>query len=69
MAAGLSANFTKGSDWGSGFIGHYTIRNDTSAAVQGWKLEFDLPAGERLTGAWSAKLSSSGTHYVLTDEA
>ena len=69
LAVGLTANFTKGSDWGSGSIGHYTVRNDTSTAVQGWTLEFDLPAGERLTSAWSAKLSSSGTHYVLTDEA
>ncbi len=69
QAAGLTATFAKGSDWGSGFIGHYTIRNDTSTAVQGWTLEFDLPARERLASAWSAKLSSSGTHYVLTDEA
>lgn len=67
-AAGATATFSKGSDWGSGFIGHYVIRNDSSTAIQGWKLEFDLPAAERLTSAWSAKLSSSGTHYVLTDE-
>ena len=67
--AGATATFSKGSDWGSGFIGHYVIRNDTSATIQGWELELDLPAGERLTSAWSAKLSSSGTHYVLTDEA
>lgn len=68
-AAGPTATFSKGADWGSGFIGHYLIRNDTSAAIQGWQLEFDLPAGERLTSAWSAKLSSSGNHYVLTDES
>lgn len=69
VAAGPTATFSKGSDWGSGFIGHYLIRNDTSSAIQGWELEFDLPAGERLTSAWSAKLSSSGSHYVLTDES
>ncbi len=66
--AGAAATFSKGSDWGSGFIGHYVIRNDTAATIRGWELEFDLPVGERLTSAWSAKLSSSGTHYLLTDE-
>jgi chitodextrinase len=68
QAAGVTATFSKSSDWGSGFVGHYEIRNGGTTAIQGWKLEFDLPAGERLTSAWSARMSSSGNHYVLTDE-
>jgi chitodextrinase len=68
QAAGPSATFTKTSDWGSGFVGNYVIRNSGPSSIVGWKLEFDLPPGERLTSAWSAKMSSVGSHYVLTDE-
>jgi hypothetical protein len=63
-----TAVFEKTSDWGNGFVGGYSIDNDAAAPLEGWKLEFDLPAGERLTSAWSTKMSSSGNHYVLTDE-
>jgi hypothetical protein len=63
-----TAVFEKSDDWGSGFVGGYTIDNGSSSPMEGWRLEFDLPPGERVTNAWSAKLSSSGNHYVLTDE-
>jgi hypothetical protein len=65
--SGLTASFAKTSDWGSGFVGSYTIRNGGSAGVNGWRLEFDLAAGESITGAWSGNVDSSGNHYVLTD--
>lgn len=67
-AAGPTATFAKTDDWGSGFIGRYTIQNGGATAIDGWRLEFDLPADETITGAWSAKLSRSANHYVLTDE-
>jgi hypothetical protein len=63
-----TAVFEKSSDWGNGFVGGYVIENGSSAPLEGWTLEFDLPPGERITAAWSAKLSESGDHYVLTDE-
>ncbi|WP_373424917.1 cellulose binding domain-containing protein [Mycobacterium simiae] len=33
------------------------------------KLEFELPASESVTNAWSSKLARTGTHYVLTPES
>jgi chitodextrinase len=69
QAAGASATFTKTSDWGNGFVGDFVIRNDGASAITGWRVEFDLPARERITSAWSGKLSASGDHYVLTDES
>ncbi|HEY2053362.1 MAG TPA: cellulose binding domain-containing protein [Solirubrobacterales bacterium] len=63
-----TAVFEKSSDWGTGFVGGYTINNDSSSPLDGWTLEFDLPPTEQITAAWSTKLSSSGNHYVLTDE-
>ena len=44
-AAPATATFTKVSDWGSGFTGQCAITNVGSSAVDGWTLEFDLPAG------------------------
>ena len=63
---GLTATFAKSNDWGSGFVGGYTIKNNGSTTVNGWRLEFDLPAGASMTGAWNATMTSSGSHYVLT---
>ncbi len=68
-SGGLTATFFKSSDWGSGFVGGYTIKNGGSSTANGWRLEFDLPAGATVTSAWSGTLSSSGNHYVLTDAA
>jgi hypothetical protein len=67
-AGAPTAAFEKTDDWGNGFVGGYTIDNASSSPLEGWTLEFDLPPGERITSAWSAKLTSSGDHYVLTDE-
>src|SRR5689334_19504178 len=68
-AAGpLTATFEKSSDWGSGFVGAYVIRNGGTTAVNGWELRLQLPAGARLTSAWSGVLSGSGTTPVLANE-
>ncbi|HUZ28532.1 MAG TPA: cellulose binding domain-containing protein [Solirubrobacteraceae bacterium] len=67
QAAGLSASFSTSSDWGSGFVGAYTITNGGTSPVTGWRLEFDLPLNESITGAWSGQLSSLGGHYVVTN--
>ncbi|WP_425293726.1 GH12 family glycosyl hydrolase domain-containing protein [Mycobacterium attenuatum] len=57
------------SQWNTGFVANYSIANPGAAQLSGWKLEFDLPAGESITNAWNSKLAQSGTHYVLTPES
>ncbi|GIF11305.1 cellulose binding domain-containing protein [Actinoplanes teichomyceticus] len=57
----LTASFTKDSDWGSGYQAHYTIKNGTGAAVQGWQLVFDLPPTAKLGTAWDATVTTSGS--------
>ena len=59
-AGSLTASFTKDSDWGTGYQGHYTIRNGTGAAVTGWQLSFALPAGTRLGSFWDATVTTAG---------
>ncbi|MBA9006261.1 glycosyl hydrolase family 18 protein [Thermomonospora cellulosilytica] len=66
-AAAVTASCTKTSDWGTGFEGRCTVTNGTAATVNGWKVEFDLPAGTSITSSWDATRSSSGGHYTFTN--
>ncbi|MCP2257432.1 Chitinase [Streptoalloteichus tenebrarius] len=67
LAAGESAAFVKVADWGSNWEGKYTITNQGTTAISGWRVEFDLPAGTTLGSFWDALLSSSGTHHTFTN--
>lgn len=67
--SGLGAKFAKTDDWGSGFNGEFVITNGSGQAISGWKIEFDLSAGQTIGDAWDGKVSSSGNHYVLTNES
>jgi len=69
QTGGLTATFSKASDWGSGFVGAYTVTNGGSSVVNGWRLEFDLPAGASVVNAWNGTLAANGSHYVFTDVA
>ncbi|HEY8373043.1 MAG TPA: glycoside hydrolase family 18 chitinase [Pseudonocardiaceae bacterium] len=59
-ATGLTADFTRTSDWGTGYEGRYTITNGTSTTVNGWTVVFELPAGHRLSSLWDAVATTSG---------
>jgi hypothetical protein len=56
----LSASFTKESEWSTGYQAHYTITNNTGAAVNGWQLVFGLPSTAKLGSAWDATVTTSG---------
>ncbi|MFD7766056.1 cellulose binding domain-containing protein [Streptomyces sp. NPDC059787] len=45
--------------WPGGFTADVTVRNAGSSAVEGWKLAFTLPSGQRVTNAWNASVSPS----------
>jgi cellulase/cellobiase CelA1 len=47
-AAGLTATFSKDSDWGAGYQGKFTVTNKGSAAVQHWSVRFTLPSSAKL---------------------
>ncbi|MFE1248313.1 cellulose binding domain-containing protein [Streptomyces sp. NPDC058735] len=50
--------------WQGGFTADVTVRNTGSAALDGWRLGFTLPSGQRVTHAWNATLS--GTSGAVT---
>ena len=57
----LTATFSKDSDWGSGYQARYTIKNDTGAAVNGWKLVFGLPSSAKLGSSWDVTITTAGS--------
>jgi chitinase len=66
-AAGPTATFTKTQDWGTGYEGRYVIANSTTATINGWRVEFDLPSTVTVTSHWEAALTRSGNHYTFTN--
>ena len=68
-AGGLSATFTKSSDWGTGYEATYRIANAGTAATTSWTLEFDLPAAARITSLWEGTFTQVGTHVTVHNAA
>jgi hypothetical protein len=66
-APGLTATFTKVSDWGSGFEGKFTVTNASGSTLNGWTIEFDLPGGYAIPTFWDARHTSSGQHHVFSN--
>ncbi|MFC9970210.1 glycosyl hydrolase family 18 protein [Spirillospora sp. NPDC127200] len=66
-AAAVTATCTKTADWGSGFEGKCTVKNGTASALNGWKVEFTLPAGTSVGSTWDATKTASGNSYTFTN--
>lgn len=45
--------------WQGGFTADVTVTNAGASPVDPWKLAFTLPAGQKITSAWSAQISPS----------
>ena len=59
-AGGVSATFSKDSDWGTGYQGKYTITNGSGSAVSNWTVTFDLPSGVTMGTFWDTLITTSG---------
>ncbi|MER6682791.1 glycoside hydrolase family 18 protein [Streptomyces olivaceoviridis] len=64
-AAGANAAYTRTSDWSTGYTAQYVVTNNTGQAEKTWTLEFDLPAGARLSSLWNGESSVSGQHVTV----
>ncbi len=65
----VTAAFTKGPDWGTGYEGRYTITNGTDATITSWRVEFDIPAGSTLGTYWEASITLTGNHAVAVNRS
>ncbi|MFL6143037.1 MAG: glycosyl hydrolase family 18 protein [Labedaea sp.] len=66
-ATGVTATFTKSSDWGTGYEGKFTITNGGSGALATWRVEFNLPSGHSLSSLWDGSSSVSGQHVTVNN--
>ncbi|MFD9894055.1 glycosyl hydrolase family 18 protein [Amycolatopsis sp. NPDC059027] len=64
-AGSVTAAFSKGSDWGAGYEGKYTISNGSPAPVSSWTVEFDLAAGQKIASLWDGSYTTSGQHVTV----
>ncbi|GAA4790758.1 glycoside hydrolase family 18 chitinase [Streptomyces ziwulingensis] len=62
-AAGATASYTKTQDWGSGFEGKWTVKNTGTTTLSSWTVEWDFPAGTKVTSAWDATVTNSADHW------
>ncbi|RRQ78310.1 chitinase [Streptomyces griseofuscus] len=69
QAAGVTASFTKSSDWGTGFGGQWTIKNSGSASISSWTIQWDFPSGTSVTSAWDADVTNSGNHWTAKNKS
>ncbi|MFC6022001.1 cellulose binding domain-containing protein [Plantactinospora solaniradicis] len=65
--ARLTAAYVEASTWSTGYGGGYTVTNVGDAVAEGWTVEFDLPAGSRVTSSWSSVRSQTGQRYRFTN--
>ncbi|MFD9395865.1 cellulose binding domain-containing protein [Streptomyces sp. NPDC060000] len=66
QAAGVGAAYTRTSDWSTGYTAQYVVTNDSGRAKAAWKLEFDLPAGAKLSSLWNGESAVSGQHVTVS---
>ncbi|MEU9476768.1 cellulose binding domain-containing protein [Streptomyces sp. NPDC048191] len=64
-AAGVNAAYTRTSDWSTGYTAQYVVTNNSDQTEKTWTLEFDLPAGARLSSLWNGESSVSGAHVTV----
>ncbi|MGK5449507.1 GH12 family glycosyl hydrolase domain-containing protein [Streptomyces radiopugnans] len=57
--SGCEVTYTTNS-WSNGFTADVRVRNTGSTAINGWEMNFALPAGQSITSAWNATVSSAG---------
>ncbi|MEU7906465.1 cellulose binding domain-containing protein [Actinoplanes sp. NPDC049118] len=67
-ATGATAVFTRVAQWPAGYVGNITVRNDTATLIDGWRVEFDLAAGTRVTSSYSGVFARTGDHYTVRNE-
>jgi endoglucanase len=65
-APGCRVDYTVPSQWSGGFTGNVAVTN-TGDRVNGWRLTWTWPSGQRVTQAWNATVTSSGNQVTATD--
>lgn len=68
-ASAATASFVRVSSWSTGYEARFTVTNNTSSTINGWNVQFDLPAGSSMGTYWDALVSTSGQHVTATNRS
>jgi cellulase/cellobiase CelA1 len=60
-------NYQVTGQWTGGFQGAVTIRNTGSTPINGWRLGWTFPNGQRVTQAWGGGITQSGAEVTATN--
>jgi hypothetical protein len=65
QAAAVGAAYTRTSTWDGGYTGQYVITNETGETRTDWTLEFELPAGTRISSLWNGEHTVDGQQVTV----
>ncbi|HEU5425387.1 MAG TPA: cellulose-binding domain-containing protein [Actinocrinis sp.] len=54
-------------EWGGGFTANVTVTNTGTTAINGWTLKFTFPGDQKVTNAWNATVTQSGSAVTATN--
>jgi len=60
-----SASYTIVNSWPGGFQADLTVRNNGSAALNGWTARFAFANGQTITQMWNGKFSATGSSVTV----
>ncbi|MFJ6215281.1 endo-1,4-beta-xylanase [Streptomyces sp. NPDC092296] len=63
---GCTASYHVDSDWGAGFTATVTVGNTGSAAITSWKVGWSWAGNQKITNAWNANATQTGTSVTAT---
>ncbi|MFC8907214.1 cellulase family glycosylhydrolase, partial [Micromonospora sp. NPDC057140] len=65
-AAGCAVTYQVSSQWQGGFGANVSVTN-LGDAINGWRLTWTFPAGQRVTQAWNATVTASGNDVTAAN--
>jgi hypothetical protein len=54
-------------EWGGGFTANVTVTNTGTSAINGWTLTWSFPGDQKVTNAWNATVTQSGSSVTATN--
>jgi xyloglucan-specific exo-beta-1,4-glucanase len=56
-------------DWGSGATVNVTLKNNSSAVIDGWTLKWDFPGNQKIANLWCGDYTQNGSTVTVTNAA
>jgi hypothetical protein len=54
-------------EWQGGFTANLTVTNTGTSTINGWTVRFSFPGDQKVTSAWNATVTQSGTAVTATN--